>query len=236
MIADYNLEFAHIYADEQFGPEQAKGMACANEVMTRLSAAGKTFVTSVLIDEFNPATNILDENDFVVKFKVNNTPVDFIGYESRFTVVADTIIRELPTSMLTLKHFNHPDRSVLMLQDGPLKIGLEEKKPNLKHTCAILSAAWTLCRLGVYPMPEGGLKILNPRQKFVARKTITILPEKYRSGEERVLEIIKNLPYADRLPDIEYEFFSWPWIGILNHMYMQLAMRYGLLWYGLFVS
>ena len=130
MIADYNLEFAHIYADEQFGPEQAKGVACANEVMTRLSAAGKTFVTTVLIDEFNPAHNTLDENEFIVQLKVNNTPIDFIGYESRFTTVADTIIRELPTSMLTLKHFHHPDRSVLTLQDGALKIGLEEKKPN----------------------------------------------------------------------------------------------------------
>ena len=208
MIPDYNLEFAHIYADEQFGPEQAKSVACANEVMTRLSAAGKTFVTSVLIDDFNPANNTLDENEFIVQLKVNNTPVDFIGYESRFTAVADLVIRELPTSMLTLKHFHHPDKSVLMLQDGPLKIGLEEKKPKLKHPCAILSAAWTLCRLGVYQLPDGGIKVLNPKQKFVAHKTITILPEKYRAGEERVLEIIKNLPYRDRLPDIEYQFFN----------------------------
>lgn len=208
MIVDYNLEFAHIYADEQFGPEQAKGLVRANEVMARLSAAGKTFVTSVLIDEFNPINNTLDEHEFIERLKVNNTPIDFIGYESRFTAIADLVIRELPTSMLTLKNFNHPDRSVLMLQDGPLKIGLEEKKPKLKHTCAILSAAWTLCRLGVYQLPEGGVKVLNSKQKFVARKTITILPEKYRSNEDRVLEIIKNLPHRERLLDIEYEFFS----------------------------
>ena len=208
MIPDYNLEFAHIYADEQFGPEQAKGLARANEIIAKLSAEGKTFVTSVLIDEFNPVVNTLDENEFIVQLRVNNTPVDFIGYESYFTSIADLIIRELPTSMLTLKHFHNPDKSVLMLQDGPIKIGLEQTKPKLKHTCAILSAAWTLCRLGVHPLPDGALKQLTRGQKFVAKKTITILPEKYRAGEERVLEIIKNLPYANRLPDIQYEFFS----------------------------
>lgn len=52
------------------------------------------------------------------------------------------------------------------------------------------------------------LRYLPRGQKFVAKKTITILPEKYRAGEERVLEIIKNLPYANRLPDIQYEFFN----------------------------
>lgn len=207
MIPDYNLEFAHIYGNEQFGPEQARAAQRANEIMTRLSAEGKTFVTSVLIDEFNPTTNTLDEAELIVQLKVNNAPVDFIGYESRFAAVADLIIPELPPALLTLKYLDNSGKAMLTLQDGGMMVGLEERTPAPKYVGVMPVTAWTLCRLGVYPVPADAVKSLS-NKKFAARKIITILPEKYRPVEERVTEIIKNLPYADRLPDIEYEFFT----------------------------
>lgn len=97
---------------------------------------------------------------------------------------------------------------VLILEENKQKIGLKESSGFMyRHTCALLSASWSLSRLGIYTVPEKAVKNLTEK-KFVARKLITILPEKYREVENKVIEIIKSTKFKDTLNNIEYKYFD----------------------------
>lgn len=207
-MVDYNVEFAHIYANEKFGSEQIHSIEILKEVLQKLKKENKTFVTCILIDEFNPSVSYLDDKRFLKEVKKFGVPVDFIGYESKVVTIGDKLLKELPKSKLKLEHFHNPQKDVLLLQEGGQKIGLREHYDIMyRHTCALLSAAWTLCRLGKYQIPRGSVKALA-RKDFKAKKVITILPEKYREGEMKVLEIIGSTKFKARVSDIEYRFFK----------------------------
>ena len=58
------------------------------------------------------------------------------------------------------------------------------------------------------------LKLINvpslkkfSNENFAAQQLITILPEKYKETEEKVLDIIRVTKYKDLLKNIKYEFF-----------------------------
>ncbi len=205
---DYNIEFAHIYADEQFGDEQIRSIKVLKKVISNLNKNNKSFVISVLIDEFHPVVFKLNENEMIKEFLKYNVAVDFIGYESKLGVVADEIINYLPKSMLKLEHFNKPEKEALVLENHNSKIGLrEEFEFAYRHTCALLSASWSMCRLGIQKIPQDAVRSLS-NKTFEAHKVITILPEKYRAVEDKVIEIIKSTKFKSATKDIEYEFFK----------------------------
>lgn len=205
---DYNIEFAHIYADEQFGNEQIKSIEILKKVISNLNTANKSFVISVLIDEFHPVVFKLNEAEMVEEFLKYDIAVDFIGYESKLGVVADEIIDYLPKSMLKLEYFNNPEKEALVLQNHNGKIGLKEEfEFASRHTCALLSASWSMCRLGILKIPQDAIRNLN-NKTFEAHKVITILPEKYHAVEDKVIEIIKSTKFNNVVQDMEYEFFK----------------------------
>jgi hypothetical protein len=204
---DYNIEFAHIYADEHFGPEQQESMQILKKVISRLEKEGKSYVTTVLIDDFNPVNFRFDEKKLLATIAKAGVAVDFIGYESRLGSVSDKLIREIPKAKLKLELFHKPQKEVLLF-DGKKKIGLREHFPFMyRHTCSLLSASWTLCRLGAYPLPRNAVKNLT-NKRFTAERTITILQRKYQDGEHRVLEIIESTKFKPLLKSMEYEFFG----------------------------
>lgn len=208
MTSDYNIEFAHIYADEEFGDEQLKSMELLKKVIAKLDTEGKTFVISILIDEFHPVVYKLDENKIIEEFKRQGVTVDFIGYESKLGSIADEMIKEVPQSMIKLEHFHKPEKEVLMLQESTHKFGLEEKfKFAYRHTCAMLSCSWSMCRLGIYRIPQDAIRSLTNKQ-FEAKKLLTILPEKYRSVEDKVIEIVGATKFKGSVKNMEYEFFD----------------------------
>lgn len=190
---DYNIEFAHIYADEAFGSEQEKSINALKEVISELN--GKSFVTCVLIDEFSPEEIKLDFDGYINEVK-SRVVVDFLAYESKLSEISDKLIKELPN----LKTEMFDDKEVLLLIKDDMKIGL---KSNDKPTCALLIAAWTLCRFGIYQVPD--LKNLTGKE-FKADNLITILPKKYRESENKVLEILKSSRYRELVDKIQYKF------------------------------
>lgn len=205
---NYNIEFAHIYADEQFGNEQVKSIEILKKVISNLEKNNKSFVISVLIDEFHPVVFKLNENEMMEEFLKYDIAVDFVGYESKLGVVADELINYLPKSMLKLEHFHKPEKEALVLEDHNGKIGLKEEfEFAYRHTCALLSASWSLCRLGIFKIPQDAVHNLG-NKTFEAHKVITILPEKYRTVEDKVIEIIKSTKFNDVVKNIEYEFFK----------------------------
>jgi hypothetical protein len=208
MQPEYNIEFAHIYADEDFGKEQIKSMEILKHVLVRLQKEKKTYVISILIDEFHPTRCTIDEESIVEVCKRNGIAIDFIGYESKLDKVANKVIKGLPRPLLTIEHFHQPEKEVLVLQEHHEHIGLTEHvKCTYRHTCAVLSASWTLCRLGKFSTPPNAIRRLTNKQ-FTAKNVITILPEKYRAVEDKVLEIINTTKDKCLIKKIEYEFFT----------------------------
>lgn len=171
-------------------------------IIENLEKIGSSFVTGILIDEFSPKNLILDEAAFIKRILNYNVPVDFIAYESKLKSAADKIIKEIPKAKLVERMFG--GRKVLLLSNTGKQIGLKEG--NSKYTCALLIAAWILIRLGLVKPERGTIKHLTKKQ-LSANKLITILPEKYRESESKVLEILRATKFKSAIKDIDYVFF-----------------------------
>ncbi|MFH0869564.1 MAG: hypothetical protein V1866_00725 [archaeon] len=205
---DYNIEFAHFYADKELSKEQVKSVSILNEFIKKLELEGKTYVVSVLVDDFHPTIFRLDKQRIVEELNKLGVSIDFIGFESKLGVVGDQLIQDIPKPLLKLEHFNNPRKEVLMLEKDKEEISLEEEfKFMYRHTCALLSAAWSLCRLGVYNIPEDAVLSLG-NKAFAAKKTMTILPEQYKHVEDKVLDIISATKYGAAAKDVGYTFFK----------------------------
>lgn len=205
--ADYNIEFAHIYAHETFSGEQIKSTEILKKIISKLQKDKKTFVTSVLIDEFHSVVFRLYKKKLIEKLEQQGVNIDFIGYESRLGNTSEKLIQEIPKSRLKIEESREPDKRTFILtaKDRPIALK-EEFEFAHKYTCALLSASWSLCRLGVFSIPTGAIDNLY-KKPFEAKRIVTILPRKYKSVEDKVIEIIKSTKFKPVIQGIEYEFF-----------------------------
>jgi len=187
---DYNIEFAHIYADKSYGEEQAKSIDVLKEFLGKIKE--KNYVTVVLIDDFSPGHAMAGEEEFLKNIS-SQVDLDSVAYEAGLVEVA----------MELLNHIDDLDKQgeVIMLKGG---VGLTTNKGD--PTCALLIAAWHLCRLGLMKVPKKAVKNFSEKS-FTADKIMTIIPEKYRSNEDKVLAIIKASKFKDDIDRIEYLFF-----------------------------
>ena len=197
---EFNVEFAHIYADQEFGQEQIKSILKLKKVVQELQKKKKSFSSVVLIDEYSPPVCTLDEKYFLNKILEHNLSPDFIVYESQPCKVAETVIKLLPKNSLQMQKFNN--KKVLLLVTKGKKIGLKDNFG--KYTCSLLIAAWILVRFGVLQLSS--LKKLKNKE-LSANRLITILPQKYKETEQKVLEILAVTKYKYLIKNIKYEFF-----------------------------
>lgn len=200
----YHIEFAHCYADDTFSQEHSHAVTELKKYLAN-RVGDSSCITSVLIDEFNPEHATLDIPAFISMLQKSDAPVDFVAYESKFQDIADQLIAEIPRTELRFEHFH--GRAVMMFDGKRKTIGLKEfSTTRQKHTCAILSAAWTLCRLGAYDFPAGSITD-HTTKKPRAKKIVTILPETYRATEEKMKQIISSTRFAPLLERVEHVYF-----------------------------
>ena len=206
----YNIEFGHIYSHEEFGSEHRESLRVLSDVCRRLDANGHSYVLSVLIDDFNAPKRTLRASRYLRELAAHGAKVDYIGDESRFVPTADMLIETLPRSQLTLSSFRDRARNVLLFRSDPHLFGLREHSSSgYRHTCAILSASWALCRLGYIERPRRGTVPIGPqvRAPFHADRTITILPRTYQRIEEKVSALICASPFSKAMRQMSYQFF-----------------------------
>lgn len=207
MQPDYNIEFAHIYADEHFGESQIQSIKVLKKVIKKLDKQNKSYVLGVLIDDYhcvNPQINIKQLIQKIESFDIN---VDFIGFESKLTKHVNELIKKLPKEILRIDSFQSPQKEVLTLNCKSHKIGLRVSQySTIRHTCAVLSAVWTLSRLGIYHLSRNQIRKFS-NKPFVAKNTITILPKKYKTVEDKVIKIIEKANFDNLLSKINYEFY-----------------------------
>jgi len=194
---DYNIEFAHIYADQTFGKEQIKSVKLLKNIIKKLVNEGKSFSTVILIDEFSPENNTLNEVEFLDKIRKNNVSIDFLAHESGLSEKLTKLLNGIDKKKL------QTEGNTIFISDKGKRIGLRIKG---RVTCSALMAIWTLSRLGIESLSNKTIKPLT-NKKFQGRKLITILPKKYRETENKVLTILKNTKHRGITNKLEYVFF-----------------------------
>ena len=185
----YNIEYAHIYADERFNQEHEKSVARLKQIFGELSLKPRDYTLSVLIDEYNPKKITMDINQFLEKLKSLNALPNFVGLESTLTTHKKDLLNALDK-----KTKNEYRRYIKQHQRIP---------------CSFLTAIWHLQRLGAIKTTAGALKNIIPDGKpFTAQKIITILPKKYQDVETRAKEIIlasKFKLYAEKMISVFFD-------------------------------
>jgi hypothetical protein len=103
-----------------------------------------------------------------------------------------------------------PSRATTDIQDTiVLTRSLENQE--VQYSCAILTAAWHLCRLGIYELEPEGILHADSDVPFAAEKALTILPTRYISLESAALMIIGSLRgkrYKKARRRMEYRFYA----------------------------
>ncbi len=203
--ADQHLEFAHIYADADFGVEQIVSILHAKKVASQFK--GQT-VSAVLVDDLHIDKNTLDVHDFVKGIRAAGLHVDHVAFESRFDVIADQIITCIPEDQLILETFRKTGKQVLNLVVGDQKIGLKTITLEGKvHTCAMLSAAWTLCRLGAYPFPHNSVVSFTEAPLY-AHHAVSVLHDRFDVVERKVRDIMRAAQHTDKLDKFIHVFYE----------------------------
>ncbi len=182
---DYNIEFAHIYVNEAMTNEHYTAAALAQKEIQDLKSAGKSVVTSVLIDDYNPTESILNVKKFIEELESVGVTPDYIVMESALASYRDIALSEM---------------------NGKVKkMYSKYLEKNEKCPCSFLVAIWHLLRLGALDNTQFISE--TSRKPFSAENVITILPERYRGIEKRALDIIKSTKFAPLATKTNYIYF-----------------------------
>lgn len=214
---DYNIEYAHIYSDESgLTDEQKKSSEVAKEVIERLREDGKSFVVTLMVDEYHPEFDRLNFEKFLKNLSDLGVKPTYIGYESKMISAAKILLDTIPMNLKEKEKFRHKvdiSKKITYLKDDEGKIKLKTEGDVVhrsRYTCPILSASWSLLRLGVLQAQNAvELTGLTKPKPFAARKVINVLPEKYRSVEDTAREIISSsTEYGDFSENLKMELFG----------------------------
>ncbi|MCX6786118.1 MAG: hypothetical protein NTZ18_04715 [Candidatus Komeilibacteria bacterium] len=185
---DYNIEYAHIYTDQDFNLEQIASIEKTKEIIQDLEKRKKTYSLVVLIDDYHPHQIKFDQQAFVSKLKNFNLMPDYIAFESKLADYKDDILNSLPPK-----------------EARELNKYLQKKE---KLNCSFLIVGWYLLRLGFLPFKNQlAIKISKNEKPFCGQEIINILEKKYVSTEVNVSRTIKKSIFKDSLKKINNIFY-----------------------------
>lgn len=202
------VEFAHIYADEVFGEEQHQSLTVMKDYLDR-EGQDSLVVSAVLIDELHVKANTLDVNEFIRCLLRRDIAPDHVVFEGKLAPVAETIIHSLPADQLSWQTIRKTNKRVLMwLAPDGTRIGLKTVyEDREEHACALLSAAWSLCRTGVCEFPRDSIVRLT-ESPVTGEKVVSVLHSKYKGVEDKVIQLIRAIGHGDLVPRLELVYFG----------------------------
>ena len=208
-VPDMFVEFAHIYADEVFGDEQHESLTVMKRYLDEQSTPDSLVVSAILIDDLHVKENTLDVIEFIRCILRRGLAPDHVVFEGKLAPVADTIINSLPQDALVWETFRKQGKRVLSYVDERgQKIGLKNAwDEREEHTCALLSAAWSLCRAGVLPFPEEAIIRLT-EAPTTGMQVVSVLHSKYKGVEDKVIRLIRAIDHEDLVPRLNLVFFG----------------------------
>jgi len=187
---DFNIEYAHIYVNEGFNSEHKKAAFLFVERTKELGELGKSYSSVVLIDDYNPSEHLLSEERFLHLLAKRNAAPDFVGYEARIVPLVEDVLDAMD------------DKDAKSVRRYIVSRG--------RVPCSFLIVVWHLLRLGEIDDKKFGIyHPLDPLidKPFVGKKLITILPERFKSVEERARDVIGRSQFGGVLDRLDYQFF-----------------------------
>ncbi len=212
---DYNIEFAHVYSDDKFSLEQKTSSEILRKTIENLKKDNKTFVSTILIDDYQPSYSYLDVYDFLESVKNSGFSPSYIAYESQLHSLATKLISLINKKNIfeekTETKIKSNRDTILLDTDSHSTISLKDEyfaKSNDYIETSVLIAAWYLVRLGIFTKP-GLIKETKYTKKllFVGENIISIIPKKYKHVDESAKAIIACTPYKTAIKKIHNVYF-----------------------------
>lgn len=133
----------------------------------------------VMVDDYSFPDPTFDYDAFVAWLDENGYKPDLMIRESQLIPACDTVLN--------------------LINDDRLKNQITDYVKAKKYPCSLFIATWYLVRLGKIELP-------GFPEDLISESLLNILPESFKSFEDKGLEIIKATQYSEFTKDIEYKF------------------------------
>lgn len=193
-----DIEFSHIYGNEDYGVIHTRSIELAHGVVEKQPFP---YRTTVLLDDFHGQPCRWNDHELMGKIEQDGIRPDAIIRESSLAPMALMIPNHIPELFKKKKMFRGKEQIFFSDEDGDFGL-IREGKP----VCALLSASYLLCRLGLGKFPSRPNQYDGTYQHALA--CMTILPHEYKGVEKKVCKILHSMGYGDKLKDIHYIFFT----------------------------
>jgi len=189
-MSDINIEFAHIYINENASSEHYKSALLAKEKIDSWLRQGLSISSCVLIDDYNPEEYLLNIDGYLKELGGIGVPPKYVVFESALPILKDQLLEDMG-GKLQKQYRNYINKSG-------------------KSPCSFLVAAWHLTRLGIYK-PDNILdsdKCIGSKEDFSAERITTVLPYRFGGVEKKALDIIRTTSYYETVSErLEHVFF-----------------------------
>ncbi len=178
-MKDLSVEYAHIYTNERISDDHALSLSLLKDIVNG-NEQGISLV--VMVDDYSFPDPTFDYGEFTKWLTGEGYAPNVVVRESQLTPQCDHVLALIA------------DASV----KDPIVDYIKSKK---KYPCSLFIAAWYLVRLGALKHPS----FANTE---VAARLINILPESFRSFEEKAVDILKATPHSTLVEKIENRYFA----------------------------
>lgn len=207
-MIDIHIEYAHIYKDQPFSNEHIKSIHLLKRTLDRLKREGKSFVTSILIDDYHAAEAQWDDLDLLRNMEKRDAVPDYLFYEKSFVELANHITEMIPEQNKRVERFKKEEKDVVFFVDESSKFALQDiYVDRIEPKCVSLSCAWLMCKLGILDFPEEGVLPICQNDIEPTLNVLTILPKNYMLVEENVMRIMIALGKENEKERVQYLFY-----------------------------
>lgn len=179
-----SIEYAHTYTNEEFGVEQQKSIEIMQQREYQLLEEGESVLRLIMVDDYSVINRFFDYERFEHDIYEHGGDPHLYIREGQ--------LRDLARNFID----NHPKKS----KRRSYKRYIESRRGYLP--CSLFIATWYLLRLGYIQDPL----LFSPR--FIADKTITVLPQRFAEVEERGVDLIRKSSYSEAVNKIEQIYFE----------------------------
>lgn len=207
-MIDVHIEFAHIYKDQPFSKEQIESIHLLKRTIDSLEREGKSFITSILIDDYHAKEAKWDDLDLLRNMEKRNAVPDYLFYEKSFMELANRLVEMIPNQNKRVEHFKKEGKDVVFFVDESSKFALQDiYADRVEPKCVTLSCAWILCKLGVFDFPAEGFLPICQSDAEPCRSALTILPKQFMLVEENVMRLMTALGKEREKQQVQYLFY-----------------------------
>lgn len=176
-----SIEYAHIYTNSKINEEHDFSVEILSSIYSELDLNKENSSLVVMVDDYSFPDPTFDYQEFADYLQNKGFFPNIILRESQLIPLCDEVLANV--------------------KDFQIKNQIIDYIKSKKYPCSLFIATWYLLRLGVVKS-----SIFN--EEFCSEKVLNILPESFRSFEEKAIEIIKNTNYQIDVSKIENRYFD----------------------------